>query len=119
MYVTNDISYMDYRDLNDLAILRKIGEFIKHHRINQRRSQDQLAKDAGISRSTLSLLERGEKVNLITLIQVLRVLDQLQVLEVLEVKQEISPLEYIKLQKNQPKRIRNIDMAAEEPPTTW
>lgn len=78
-----------------------------------------MAKDAGISRSTLSLLERGEKVNLITLIQVLRVLDQLQVLEAFEVKQEISPLEYIKLQKKQPQRIRNIDMAAEEPPTTW
>lgn len=110
---------MDYRNLNDLAILRIIGEFIKHHRINQRRSQDQLAKDAGISRSTLSLLERGEKVNLITLIQVLRVLDQLQALESFEVKQEISPLEYLKLQKKQPQRIRNIDMAAEDPPTTW
>jgi transcriptional regulator with XRE-family HTH domain len=110
---------MDYRNLNDLAILRILGEFIKHHRINQRRSQDQLAKDAGISRSTLSLLERGEKVNLITLIQVLRVLDQLQALESFEVKQEISPLEYLKLQKKQPQRIRNIDMAAEDPPTTW
>lgn len=119
MCVTNDISYMDYRNLNDLAILRILGEFIKHHRINQRRSQDQLAKDAGISRSTLSLLERGEKVNLITLIQVLRVLDQLQALESFEVKQEISPLEYLKLQKKQPQRIRNIDMAAEDPPTTW
>lgn len=110
---------MDYRNLNDFAILRILGEFIKHHRINQRRSQDQLAKDAGISRSTLSLLERGEKVNLITLIQVLRVLDQLQALESFEVKQEISPLEYLKLQKKQPQRIRNIDMAAEDPPTTW
>lgn len=110
---------MDYRNLNDLAILRIIGEFIKHHRINQRRSQDQLAKDAGISRSTLSLLERGEKVNLITLIQVLRVLDQLHALESFEVKQEISPLEYLKLQKKQPQRIRNIDMAAEDPLTTW
>ncbi len=119
MYVTNDISYMDYRNLNDLAILRRMGEFIRYHRVNQLKSQDQMAKAAGISRSTLSLLERGEKVNLITLIQVLRVLDQLQVLEAFEVKQEISPLEYIKLQKKQPQRIRTIDKAAEEPPTTW
>lgn len=110
---------MDYRNLSDLGILQKIGEFVKHHRFNQLKSQDQLAKSAGISRSTLSLLERGEKVNLITLIQVLRVLDQLQVLECFQVTQEISPLEYLKLQKKQPQRIRNIDMAAEEPPTTW
>lgn len=119
MCVTNDISYMYYRNLSDLAILQKIGEFVKHHRANQLKSQDQLAGAAGISRSTLSLLERGEKVNLITLIQVLRVLDQLQALESFEVAQEISPLEYLKLQKKQPKRIRNSGVAAEDPPTKW
>lgn len=69
---------MDYSQISDLAILQKLGDFVKHHRMEQNKSQDQLATEAGVSRSTLSLLERGEKVNLITLIQVLRVLNQLQ-----------------------------------------
>ncbi len=106
--------------MSDMAILKQIGAFVRHHRMDQRRSQDQLATDAGISRSTLSLLERGEKVNLITLIQVLRVLGQLHWLESFEVKRTISPIEYIKLQKkHERQRIRNSDIAAEPPPSEW
>lgn len=111
---------MEYSQLSDIAILQKLGDFVKHHRIAQNKSQEQLSKAAGVSRSTLSLLERGEKVNLITLIQVLRVLDQLQWLESFEVKKTISPMSYIKLQKKQERqRIRNSDMAAENPPLEW
>ncbi|MEB2780715.1 helix-turn-helix transcriptional regulator [Algoriphagus sp. C2-6-M1] len=111
---------MDYNVLSDTAILQKLGEFVKYHRMSQQKSQDQLALEAGMSRSTLSLLERGEKVNLITLIQVLRVLNQLHWLESFEVKQEISPMDYIKLQKrHERQRIRNVNMAAENPPSEW
>jgi len=88
--------------------------------MDQNKSQEQLSNAAGISRSTLSLLERGEKVNLITMIQVLRVLDQLQWLEAFEVKKSISPMDYIKLQKkHERQRVRTIDMAADIPPSEW
>ncbi|WP_425635768.1 helix-turn-helix domain-containing protein [Algoriphagus yeomjeoni] len=111
---------MDYNQISDLAILKKLGDFVKHHRMQQNKSQEQLATDSGVSRSTLSLLERGEKVNLITLIQVLRVLDQLQWLESFEVKKTISPMTYIKLQKkHERQRVRNSNMAAEDPPLEW
>lgn len=111
---------MDYHQLSDLAILQQIGAFVKHHRMEQRRSQEQLATDAGISRSTLSLLERGEKVNLITLIQVLRVLGQLEWLAEFEVQKTISPIEYMKLQKkHERQRIRQSDQAADNPPSEW
>lgn len=111
---------MEYSQLSDNAILQKIGGFVKHHRIAQNKSQEQLSTDAGISRSTLSLLERGEKVNLITLIQVLRVLDQLHWLESFEIKKTISPMTYIKLQKkHERQRVRNSNMAAEDPPLEW
>lgn len=111
---------MDYNQISDLAILQKLGDFVKHHRMEQNKSQDQLSIEAGISRSTLSLLERGEKVNLITLIQVLRVLDKLQWLGDFEVKKTISPMDYIKLQKKHERhRVRNSGMAAEKPPLEW
>ncbi|PZX49358.1 helix-turn-helix domain-containing protein [Algoriphagus chordae] len=111
---------MDYNQISDLAILQKLGEFVKHHRMAQNKSQEQLATEAGVSRSTLSLLERGEKVNLITLIQVLRVLNQLQWLESFEVKPVISPMSYIKLQKkHERQRIRNTSTVAEDPPSEW
>ncbi|MBA4300535.1 Helix-turn-helix [Algoriphagus alkaliphilus] len=111
---------MDIAQLSDMAILRMIGDFIKKKRMALNKTQDTLAEEASISRSTLSLLERGEKVNLITLIQVLRVLDELQLLEAFEVRQQISPIEYIKLQKKyERQRVRNTDMAADNPPSEW
>ena len=111
---------MNIAQLSDIAILQMIGEFIKKKRIDSNKTQDTLATEAGISRSTLSLLERGEKVNLITLIQVLRVLNELQLLEAFELKLQISTIEYMKLQKKQERqRVRNSDMAAENPPLEW
>lgn len=111
---------MDIAQLSDMAILRMIGDFIKKKRIAANKTQEQLALKAGMSRSTLSLMERGEKVHLLTLIQALRVLDELQLLEAFEVRQQIRPLDYIKLQKKyERQRVRNIDMAAEPPSSEW
>lgn len=99
-----DISFKNWDSMNDKALAEHIGDFIKHHRMEQNKTQDVLANAAGISRSTLSLLERGETVTLATLIQVLRVLDQLHALEVFSVQQSISPLVLAKMKKNKRKR---------------
>jgi transcriptional regulator with XRE-family HTH domain len=73
-----------------------------------------VAEAAGISRSTLSLLERGETVTLATLIQVLRVLDQLQVMEAFDVQQSISPMALAKAEKEKRKRARNTNTNNQE-----
>ena len=100
----NDISYKNWNSMSDKALSEHIGAFIKHHRMEQNKTQDVLANAAGISRSTLSLLERGETVTLATLIQVLRVLDQLNVMEVFSVQQVISPLLLAKMEREKRKR---------------
>lgn len=102
----NDKSYKDWELMNDKALSEVIGSFIKHHRLKQQMTQTQVAEAAGISRSTLSLLERGEPVNLMSLIQVLRVLGLLNIMDAFEVKEEISPLAYAKLKKKQKQRAR-------------
>ncbi len=84
-----------------------IGAFVKHHRLEQNKTQELLSYEAGISRSTLSLLERGETVTLSTLIQVLRVLDQLQVMAAFEVQQRISPLALAKAEHKMRKKARS------------
>lgn len=93
--------------MNDESLVRKIGAFVKHHRIRQNKTQDELAQLAGISRSTLSLLERGAPVMLPSLIQVLRILNQLQVMEAFVVEESVSPLLLAKLQKKKRKRVRH------------
>ena len=104
----NDFSSnLDWFYMTDKRLIETIGQFIQHHRVQQNRSQSAVAEDAGISRSTLSLLERGEKVALITLIRVLRVLDLLHVMDVFKVEQEISPVAYAQLQKKKRQRARS------------
>lgn len=93
--------------MSDHALATLIGTFIRHHRMELNRTQDELAKDAGISRSTLSLLERGETVTLATLIQVLRVLGQLQVMSAFTVTETISPMALARLQKEKRQRARS------------
>jgi transcriptional regulator with XRE-family HTH domain len=101
-----DISYINWYAMSDKALSQHIGAFIKHHRMEQNKTQDTLSKAAGISRSTLSLLERGQTVTLATLIQVLRVLDLLYTLEAFNVIKTISPIALVKEAKAQRYRAR-------------
>jgi len=101
-----DLSYTNWDSMSDKALAEHIGIFINYHRLDQNKTQDVLANAAGISRSTLSLLERGETVTLATLIQTLRALDQLHVMEVFSVKQTISPLALAKIEKEKRQRAR-------------
>lgn len=110
----NDSSYRNWVSMSDKALIEQIGAFIKHHRLQQNKTQEEVASEAGISRSTLSLLERGETVTLTTLIQVLRVLDQLHVMDSFKVNETVSPLTLAKLEKEKRKRARKSETDDQE-----
>lgn len=90
----NDISSINL--FSDKTLLQNIGNFIQQVRIQQKRTQQDLANDAAISRSTLSLIERGENISLLNLIKILRILDALYVLKNFQLPEEISPLQLAK-----------------------
>ena len=115
----NDIPYMDWNAMSDAALNAHIGKFIRHHRMARNMTQQQLAAAAGLSRSTLSLLERGEAVMLSSLIQVLRVLDQLQVLDAFSVSTRPSPLQLAKLEKEERQRVRRKRTRSDEDTEDW
>ncbi|TWI20342.1 helix-turn-helix domain-containing protein [Sphingobacterium siyangense] len=98
----NDISYNSA--YSDTAILHEIGEFIKSKRIDQNLTQDEVAERAAISRSTLSLAERGENIALTNLLKILRVLDAFYVLEQFRSTPQISPLQLAKEDEKKRKR---------------
>ena len=100
----NDFSYKEWLKHTDQSLTEMIGQFIRHNRLAQNLSQKEVAHAAQISRSTLSLLERGESVSLTTLIQVLRVLNLLDALEVFKIENTISPLALAKLQQEKRQR---------------
>ena len=103
----NDLSDINWTSMTDGALLKTVGDFVRHQRLNQNITQSQLAEEANISRSTLSLMEKGGKITLPTLIKVLRVLDQLHIMDVFKVEEQISPIEYAKLIKNKRQRARS------------
>lgn len=115
----NGNSYKNWNAMSDSAIANYIGTYIKHERTIQKRTQDDVSKAAGISRSTLSLLERGEPVNLMTLIQVLRVLDRLYVFESFMITQQVSPLQLAKEQRAQYRVRKKRKTLPPKPDSTW
>jgi transcriptional regulator with XRE-family HTH domain len=98
---------IDWVQMSDVAIVKQIGSYIKQMRLQQNKTQAQLADMAGLNRWTISQIENGESVTLTSFIQILRALDILFVLNAFEVPDEISPLEYAKLKKRKKKRVRN------------
>lgn len=113
-----DKANKDWYAMSDDAIIKSIGAFIKHHRIEKNRTQQDVANDAGINRSTLSLLENGDIVNISTLVQVLRALDLLNIMDVFTTENQISPLELAKLEERRRKRASNI-RKNEKPESDW
>lgn len=113
-----DNTNINWNAMSDQAIMKSIGSYIRHQRLQQNKSQQKLATDAGINRATLSLVEKGESSNLATIIQLLRVLGQLQLLQVFEYNQQPSPLQLAKLAKNERLRARRSNKTIPNKPTT-
>jgi len=94
-----DITNNYLNTISDPALMKRIGSFIRHHRLEQNKSQSQLAEEAGINRSTLSQFENGMNSNLLTFIQLLRALNMLQILDSFTIKNQISPLQLARMDK--------------------
>lgn len=101
-----DYSYNSLENRDDDSLLRVIGRFVQHHRLQQNKTQESVAKEAGISRSTLSLLEQGERVALITFIRVLRTLNLLHMLERFQISKRLSPIEEMLILKEKATKYR-------------
>jgi transcriptional regulator with XRE-family HTH domain len=91
--------------MSDPALLEMLGVFIRETRLQQNKTQQEVASAAGVNRSTVVQIENGGGGTLLSFVQILRGLGQLTLFENFEVKQpQISPLEVAKLAQN--KRLR-------------
>lgn len=115
----NDKSYNIWYASSDKMLSESIGQFIRHHRLEQQLSQVEVAKKANISRSTLSLLERGETVTLTTLLQVLRVLELLYIMDVFTVNKTISPIALAKAEQAKRQRVRSKSKSTLKGDSEW
>jgi len=114
-----DIDNNSWMALSDSAIIETMGAFIKYQRLEQNRTQTQLAEDAGINRSTLVEFEKGKRSNLLTLIQLLRALNQLHVLKEFQVSRQISPIQLAELEQAKRKRAGRKKTTVKKTKSDW
>ena len=88
-----------WTELSDTAILNKLGTRLKASRISSGLKQQELAAESGVGVSTIAKM-------LSLLISVMRTLGLLENLDLLVPEQKPSPMELLKMQGKQVKRVR-------------
>lgn len=95
---------MDFRTMNDKAILILLGDRISRQRLNKNITQLELAKRAGMARIVVYRLENGLGCKLENLVRILRVLGLLEQLEIFLPEPGLSPIQLAKLKGNKRRR---------------
>ena len=95
---------MQFTGLSDRAIMRELGRRLKRRRLQKNLSQETVAERAGISRSTVALVEKGSPTGLQTFLQILRVVGALDELELFLQDPGISPLTLAKMRGRERQR---------------
>jgi transcriptional regulator with XRE-family HTH domain len=86
------------------SLLMGIGLRVAAARLQRNITQQKLADEAGVSRSTVRRLEGGESVQLSAFLRVLRALDLLEGLDLLLPDATVSPLHVLEHQGQKRKR---------------
>jgi len=88
----------------DQMVLASLGERLARQRLERNLTQDELARQAGVSKRTLIRLENGESSQMTNLIRVLRALGLLNHLDALVPMPLPSPLEQLKFKRKERRR---------------
>ena len=112
-------AHINWYAMSDKALLAILGEFLKENRLQQNKTQLQVAEASGIARSTLVQLENGGRGSLLSFIAVMRTLEQLHLLSNFQVKRQISPLELAKLEQAKRQRASRKKNNNQKNESTW
>lgn len=87
---------MKLTELSDAALQAEIGVRLRHARLRENISQEDLAVAVGISRRTVANAEKGEGCTLQTLLAILRGLGRLEAIETLLPTPVHSPVQLLR-----------------------
>lgn len=105
-------------DLADDAVLAELGARLADERLRRNRTQDELAAEAGVSRSTVRRLENGGSTQLTNLVRLLRALDLLSNIDALVPRAVVSPLERL-ARDGKPPRKRASSRGRDDDRSDW
>ncbi len=105
---------------SDDSIMNELARRIARSRLNQNRTQAEVAKESGISLRTLARIESGGSVQLVSLIRVFRTLGLAENFGALLPESEISPMQQLKMQGRTRRRASSgIRKRAVPKPWSW
>lgn len=111
---------INMHEYTDKAILIELGDFVKATRLEQNKTQQQLADLAGVNRSTIVQIENGSGATMLSFIQVLRALEQLDLFGSFQIKPVISPLLLAKQEIQKRKRAtKKSQPISNKPKSDW
>lgn len=105
--------------LSDSALLEQTGARLAQRRIDFDLTQAELARQAGIGRSTVERMEAGHSTQLSSFIRVLRVLDLLQPFAKLLPEPGLSPMQLVKNQRKFRQRASPRSTRKPRPARDW
>ncbi len=88
----------------DTSVLAELGTRLKRHRLRRNMTQAELAREAGVSKSTVERLEAGSSTQLSSFVRLLRALDLLENLNLLAREPAPSPMEELRFRGKQRQR---------------
>jgi transcriptional regulator with XRE-family HTH domain len=88
----------------DKTIITELGQRLAHHRLNQNLTQHDLAIAAGIGVNTVYRIEQGLSIQLANLLRIMQVLGLAGNFDQLIPALPLSPLEQVKLSREQRRR---------------
>jgi transcriptional regulator with XRE-family HTH domain len=103
----------------DDAILAELGQRLTRTRLERNTTQNQLATEAGVSKSTVERIESGAETRLSSFIRILRVLGLVDRLDQLVPEPLPSPIERLKLQGKRRRRAATVAKVDDASSTTW
>lgn len=105
----------------DTTVLHEIGRRVEAVRLDRNITQDRLAHEAGVSRSTVLQLESGRSVSLSSFVRILRALGLLESLDRALPEELPSPIERLKREGRRRQRASSPRAQTEKGarPGTW
>lgn len=91
-------SNIEWPILTDQAIVAQLGKELRRMRLERNISQAEVAKRAGLDRTTVVQLEAGRSATSLTLVQVLRAIGRLDVLDAFHEVPRPTPYQLVEQQ---------------------
>lgn len=105
---------------SDSETLAELGRRVERLRLDRNWTQEQLAREAGVSRPTVERMEGGASTSMTSFIRVLRVLGRLHALDALLPVPGVRPMDVLRAgAPKRRKRARTRSVNKDEPPSSW